>query len=164
LPGGKLLTPLAGHVSGIRSIAFPPESKEILTAGDDGQILRWNGEDGKPAGDVKLSQPGYHSGVRFPMTQVALTADGKFALSPFSQQSGYELPGGRQIASLQSALDSRSYICADGRTLLVAPFAPYPPKPMAAPAKTAVWDMLDGTKLTTLEGPPSELVHAMPTP
>jgi WD40 repeat protein len=46
-PGGKLLTPVAQHLAEIRAVWFAPNSRDVITAGRDRRIVRWNPADSK---------------------------------------------------------------------------------------------------------------------
>ena len=166
VPSGKLLSPFAGHVAAVRSIAFGNEGKEILTSGDDGLILKWDAA-GKQLGDVKLCGSGsYGHTTRFPMNQVFLTADGKHASSLSLMSGVFEMSTGRQIASPQAGVnfESRAMLCGDARTLLIIPNVPYPPKPQPKSLKIPVWDVATGAKLCELEAPVGEFIVAAVSP
>jgi WD40 repeat protein len=83
VPSGKLLSPGGGHTSAVRSLAVSADSKFVVTSSDDGTVLKWELETGKPAGTVM--QPvttAYSPGpVLSPDFTRALTRDyGSFAL------------------------------------------------------------------------------------
>ena len=46
-PSGKLLTPIAGHVGAINAVRFTADGKEVVTAGADLRVLRWNPATGR---------------------------------------------------------------------------------------------------------------------
>ena len=166
LPSGKLLSPLAGHVSGVRSIAFAAEGKEVLTSGDEGAIHRWDLA-GQNLGEVKLRSSGsFGSLSRFPMSQTTLTEDGKFVVGQLGMSGLYEIATGRQIAAPQagSNVDARTILCRDARTFLVVPNLPYPPKPQPKSLAIAVWDVATGVKLCDLEAPVGEVTIAAASP
>ena len=164
IPSGKLLTPVAGHVSFVQSVAFE-DGGGLLTSGDDGQILRWSA-DGKSSTDVPVKAPGTSNSARFPMAKMSLTADGKIAMGQYSLSGVYHVAPGRQIAPPLSPLPAQSlpFLTADARTVVVVPFMPYPPAPMPKTFKMAVWDIQTGARLAELETPPCDLVHAALSP
>jgi WD40 repeat protein len=52
-PGGQFLTEDRGHLATVMCVQFGPQDREIVTAGDDFRILRWD-RTGKPLGVVNI--------------------------------------------------------------------------------------------------------------
>ena len=167
VPSGRLLSPFAGHLSGVTALAYAAGGKELLSGGADGQLLRWDAATGKELGGVRLRSPaGYGTGTRFTLSPVFLTADGTTAYSIGTGAGVFDAATGRQLATPTLGLnyDLRPYLCADARTLLTVPAVPYPPKPVPKTLKVAVWDTQSGARLAGIEVPPGDLVAAAVTP
>ena len=45
-------TPLTGHTGGVKSAAFSPDGKRIVTASSDKTARLWDAETGKPIGEL----------------------------------------------------------------------------------------------------------------
>lgn len=165
VPSGKLLSPFGGHVSGVQSVAFDPDGKEVRSGGQEGRLLRWNPETGKELGEVRLrGVNGLGAVVRFSSNHVQLTANGKTAVTSMNGLAIYDVTSGLQVASPGTGIDSRPYLCNDARTLLYIPNIPYPPRPQPKTLQIAVWDVVNGAKLAQVETPVGELVTAVVTP
>ncbi|MDB5309879.1 MAG: (Myosin heavy-chain) kinase [Gemmataceae bacterium] len=167
LPSGKLLSPLGGHVGGVRSVAFAAGGKEILSGGEDGLLLRWDAAAGKEVGEIRLRGPGgFGPSGRFAMGAVQIAADGKTAVADRGGQGVYDLATGLQVAAPLTGLnfDVRPYLCADARTLLLVPGIPFPPKPQPKALRVPVWDVSTGAKLVDIETPVADLLAAAVTP
>jgi WD40 repeat protein len=165
VPSGKLLSPLAGHVGPIRSVAFSPDGKEVLTGADDGLVIRWE-IGGKEIGEVPMRMAaGFSMRGRYPMMSVHVSPDGRTASLP-NGQAIFELPSGRQIASTLagSTLDLRTAATTDARLALLVPSIPFPPKPVPKTIRIPMWDIESGSKLCELEAPPGDVGVAATTP
>jgi WD40 repeat protein len=63
-PGGKLLTPITGHVGAVSTLRFTAGGKEVLTAGPDRYLYRWDAGTGRRTAVVEtppLEQLQYYS-------------------------------------------------------------------------------------------------------
>lgn len=150
---GKVLTPLPEHTASIRSIGFAAGGKEIVTAGQDGRVVRWDAVTGKSLGSVELRPSRALSGFGNRLV-VHLSGDGQRAVTVavphvvFDLSTGYEefaLPRG-----LVGNVTTYSAVSADAR--YVAQFAV--PQDPRKPALCIVWDLVARKKLTQLELPP----------
>ncbi|MBX9627304.1 MAG: WD40 repeat domain-containing protein [Gemmataceae bacterium] len=162
-PSGKLLTPAGEHTGAVRSIAFAAGGKELVTAGSDGRVVRWEAATGKPLGRVRIapgSRPGLAGGLGSVGTGgryfFTLAADGTRALAAgmppvvFDLATGAELfavPRGAARATvtvhhLPSADLSRVAVLAttfDGRT----------------PGRCTVWDLANPRRVAEFDLPAS---------
>ena len=62
-PSGKVLSPLPEHTGAIRAIAFAAGGKELISASQDGRIIRWEVGDGEAA-RADRAQDGSHGTAR----------------------------------------------------------------------------------------------------
>ena len=100
-PSGKKLSVVPDHTSGINSIAFAAGGKEIVTAGIDGKVMRWDTATGKPIGEVALR--GGRGGLIYGRFAVALSPDGTRALSAASSPASlFDLTTGAEILAVPS--------------------------------------------------------------
>jgi WD40 repeat protein len=76
-PGGKLLTPVPEHVSGIEALQFTADGREIVTALQEGRILRWEVGTGKVLARTNVETGDDDHAREAP---VALAPGGKFGL------------------------------------------------------------------------------------
>ncbi|MBX3400086.1 MAG: PQQ-binding-like beta-propeller repeat protein [Gemmataceae bacterium] len=60
---GKLLTPQDGHFGPVGHIHYTPDSKEILTGGQDGRIVRWDAATGEELESFGYANPSVASRV-----------------------------------------------------------------------------------------------------
>ena len=167
IPSGKLLSPLGGHVAVVQSLAFATGGKELLSVAADGRVLRWDAATGKELGETRLRVAGvYGTTARFPMTPVHLTADGKTATTSGVGLTVYDAATGLHQSTPSAGLtyDTGRHLCADGRTLVVTPAVPYPPKPRPKSLKMTVWDTAAGAKMAEIEIPVGDVSAAAVTP
>lgn len=166
VPSGKLLSPLAGHVAGVRSVAFAADGKEILSSGDDGLVLRWDAT-GKELGEVRLRGTStFGAAARYPLGSVQLTADGRTAVGQTTQSGIYDAVTGRQVAAPFGAFgfDTRTVLCPDARTLLAVPGIPFNAKKSPNSLKVGVWDVATGAKVADIEVPAGDVAAAAVSP
>jgi WD40 repeat protein len=95
-PGGKLLTPVTGHVGAITAVRFTAGGKEVLTAGADRRVFRWDAATGRRTGVVVAApqQQQLNNLLQFPYHH--LSPDGSRGLrdrSLFDVGAGEELFG-----------------------------------------------------------------------
>lgn len=55
LQSGQAGATLAGHTAGVRSAAFTPDGKTLVTSSDDGSIRTWNTENGQQIGQLPVA-------------------------------------------------------------------------------------------------------------
>ena len=95
---GKVLSPLPEHTAAVRSIGFAAGGKEIVTAGNDGKIVRWDATTGKPLGVVTLRPSrGPNANIR---SLINVSPDGTRAISSFSPPAVFDLATGVEEFSL----------------------------------------------------------------
>ncbi len=78
-PTGSLLSPAYDHANGIRSIAFPPSGKDVLSSGHDGKAYRWDLATGALSEEIAL-RPARIPGEPLLRPHVQLSADGSRAM------------------------------------------------------------------------------------
>ena len=96
-PTGKLLTPVGEHTAVINSIGFGKGGSEIVTAGLDGRIVRWDAVTGKPTGTVYLRRsrfPTQYAGS--PSTIISPDATRAFTTGIFPA-AVYEMATGTEL-------------------------------------------------------------------
>ncbi|MBX9579239.1 MAG: hypothetical protein K2X87_02935, partial [Gemmataceae bacterium] len=143
-PSGKLLTPLGEHIGAIRSIGFGAGGKELVTAGSDGRIVRWDLASGRPLGPVTIRHPRGgglmtpNPGTRGPLI---LAADATRAVSAGSPAAVFDLATGAELFALPRPPAARfvahSFPSADlSKVAVLAATA----EPRAA-GRCTVWDL-----------------------
>ncbi|MBN9119425.1 MAG: hypothetical protein J0I06_09750 [Planctomycetes bacterium] len=48
-PGGRMLTPVAGHLTDVTAVGFAANGRDVITVGLDRRVVRWDAATGKPA-------------------------------------------------------------------------------------------------------------------
>ena len=151
-PSGKLLTPAGGHSASIHSAAVINGSEEVLTAGQDGQILRWDPATGKELGSIVLKTPGIAPGAGLmPTATFRTTARGRSRTMAAAWRST-TCPAGTQAFVIpgDNNRDNRGTFSPDG-TRIVQVMTSYDAK--KNPAKVAVWDVAAAKRLGEVELP-----------
>ncbi|MCI0702090.1 MAG: WD40 repeat domain-containing protein [Planctomycetia bacterium] len=91
---GKILSPHSEHTAAIKSIGFADGGKQVVTAGLDGRIVKWNAATGKSVGSIQL-RPSRASGYTQSNIQVNISPDATRAVSTgnlvFDLSTGAEL-------------------------------------------------------------------------
>jgi WD40 repeat protein len=100
-PSGKLLTPRNEHAAAIKSIGFGAGGKELISAGLDGRVIRWDLASGKPLGTVDL-RPGRNSSVIPGLMQSARPAlgiarDGSYGVTATTPAAVFDLTTGAEL-------------------------------------------------------------------
>jgi len=98
---GRLLRRLGGsgaggeaiHKSGIRDLAFTPDGRSLLTADEDGLVVRWDLHDGEAVGQVL----GHH---RQAVVRLEVAPDGRRLLTASLDKTArlWDIPTGRELA------------------------------------------------------------------
>lgn len=123
-PTGRLVTPLMDHVAGVRSIAFPPDGKDLFTSGNDGNAFRWDLATGALNEPVHF-RPAHIPGEPRINPHVHLSADG-------SRATGSKVPPATEVFEV-----------ATGGDLFTVP------APSVPPARVRVTLSPDGLKVIT---------------
>ncbi|QJW94769.1 WD40 repeat domain-containing protein [Frigoriglobus tundricola] len=142
-PSGKLLTPITGHLGAVGTVRFTADGKEILTAGADRQVIRWDAATGRRAEvvtDPPRQRPFDMSG-QFPYRH--LSPDGARGLR---HQSLFRVAEGEELFSLpvRDATPSDDFRRAAGfgRTWAAN-----------RPSTYDVWDLVTRRRVAQLEAP-----------
>jgi WD40 repeat protein len=150
-PSGKILTQLPEHTQGIKSIAFAAGGKEIITAGLDGRIVRWDAATGKLLGPVTLKPSrGMITGVGGRLI-VTLAPDGTRALTTTTPPAVMDLASGTEEFSMprgSNVAASTSSIPSADMTKLMILSTPFD---RSKPGQCAVWDLETRQKLVEME-------------
>ena len=94
-PSGKALSPVPMHAGPIRSIAFAAGGKEIVTAGSEGRIVRWDAATGRTVGEYQLRGPRGGFGMPGSLRNIAgLSPDGTQVMTPGPPGAIYDLATG----------------------------------------------------------------------
>jgi WD40 repeat protein len=153
-PSGKLLSELPVHAGTIRSIAFAGD-KEIVTAGTEGRIVRWDAATGRPKGEYVLKST--RGGFAYAVRNIAgLSPDGTKAMTSGTTAALYDLASGTEILAVPGGPNP-----AGGFAMLLpspdlkTAFCLQNPVDRTKMGSCAVWDLEGQKKLGEVEIPPS---------
>ena len=136
---GKILAlPPTGHSAPVRTVAFTPDGKHILSGGSDGAVCRWNAADGKLVEKIMLRKPGESQ-----YTSAHVTADGRRALLGLGV---YDLETGKQSGKMA---DGQSYFPTSNGEFIATFGGLFSDKKAVA----AVYSAADGKSLGSVELP-----------
>ena len=165
-PSGKLLTPVGEHTSGIKSIGFGKGGSEIVTAGLDGRIVRWDAVTGKPTGVMNVRWPhGFLSSA--PGLVVNLSPDATRAVSAGTvRPSVFDLATGTELFAVPqgpSGSAAAYYTPSADLTKLFVFWIPIDPKRAGS---CTVWDLVNQRRVATIEvaGSPGVMPAAAVSP
>jgi WD40 repeat protein len=97
VPSRQLLTPLSKHTHAVHSLAFSANGTELITAGLDGQLFRWDAATGKPLGAVPFrTMPGE-------VRNLTLSPDGTQGITPGTHMLLFDLVAGEQVFAVPGA-------------------------------------------------------------
>lgn len=149
-PSGKVLTALPEHTAGIKSVAFAAGGKEVVTAGLDGRVIRWDAATGKPLGPITLRGGRATAGYAGRLV-LTLSPDGTQGVSTAYPAVVFDLTTGREeIALPRGGPVNDSFAgapTADG-SKYVTISGPYNG---ARPATCVVWDLVGRKKIFETE-------------
>lgn len=154
-PSGQLLNQVAMHGGEIRSIAFAAGGKEIVTAGAEGQIVRWDAATGRPVGEYELRR---HRGLATlgpPGRVVALAPDGTRAMTEGSPGGLFDLATGIEILAMPGAVNPGSETMTLPSPDLRSMFCLSMKFDRTKPGSCVVWDLVDQKQRGRVELPPS---------
>jgi WD40 repeat protein len=98
-PSGKVLSRLPEHSGEIRGIGFAAGGKEIVTAGHDGRINRWDTTTGRLLRSSVLRVN--HDRLHGPQRVIAcLAPDGSRAMTASFRKAIYELPSAKEMFAI----------------------------------------------------------------
>jgi WD40 repeat protein len=130
-PSGKRVTPPVAHQTAVTSLRFVAGGKELISAGLDGRVFRWDVATGKAVhqGEVRdddLRRSGYYygpGGVRY--QSLAVSPDGKYACGGGNygnQLRLWELPSGKAVCDFEGGggANQGAAFSADGALVAVA--------------------------------------------
>jgi WD40 repeat protein len=153
VPSGKLLTPpLPEHTGAVRSVAFAAGGKEVVTAGHDGRVVRWDAATGKPLGSVAL-RPVATRALAGRRLFVNLVPDGSRAVAAVAPAAVIDLATGAEEFTLPGPaaagpLDAVTLSAGGTHAAVVTS-----PLDQRKPATCAVWDLVGRRRLAEVEVP-----------
>jgi WD40 repeat protein len=153
-PSGRALTPLPMHWGAIQGIAFTAGGKEIVTAGSEGRIVRWDSATGQPIGEHHLKARS--GGVPYILRQLAgLSSDGRKVMTAGPPGAIYDVAAGGQILGVPGGVVgsryTRSFPSPDLRTV----FCLSVNVERISGGTCIVWDIEERKKIAEVELPPS---------
>jgi WD40 repeat protein len=149
-PSGKILTPLPEHSMAIKSIGFGAGGKEVVTAGLDGKLVRWDAATGKPLGELTL-RPGRALTTGPARFAVNLSPDGTRALTVGAPAALFDVTTGAEILAIPPALGpgfTTYTIPAADLTKAISLSVSFDAK---RPGGCVVWDLVAQKKLAEVE-------------
>ena len=155
-PSGKLLTPPGEHLGAVRSLAFGAGGKELVTAGTDGRVVRWDLATGKPLGRVALRLPrGTTLTSLGPRGPLVLGADARRAVSTGQPAAVFDLATGAELFAVPRGPAQRftTHQFPSAELSRVAVLSV--PFDFRLTGKCTVWDLNDQRKLAEFDLPAS---------
>jgi WD40 repeat protein/ABC-type oligopeptide transport system ATPase subunit len=154
LAGGALSTymhrVLRGHTGVVRSAAFSPDGKRVVTASGDSTARLWDTESGKEIAVLK----GHTSLV----SSAAFSPDGKRVVTASDDDTArlWDAESGKEIAVLKGHTDFvwSAAFSPDGKRVVTA----------SGDSTARLWDTESGKEITVLKGHTSALVSAAFSP
>lgn len=152
-PSGKLLTPVGAHTGAVRSIGFGAGGKELVTAGSDGRVVRWDLATGKPLGPVALRVPRPAGGFVAPGPRgpIVLAADAARALTTGFPSAVFDLSTGAERFAVPRGPAQRStshqFPSPDLSKVAVLSTS-FDPR---QPGKCVVWDLVNQRKMVEFD-------------
>jgi WD40 repeat protein len=156
-PSGKLLTITTPLPDGVVSVAFGAGGKEVVTAGGDGRVIRWDPATQKPTGPVAVrfplpGPPGLLPSDCGRVPVLSLAADGTRGATDYPYKAVYDLTTGAELFALPPggpAHRSASFPSADlSRVAVITPRTGRP-----ASCRLTVWDIPGERKLMEADQP-----------
>jgi WD40 repeat protein len=148
---GKLLTPEAGYVGGIRSIGFRASGKEIVTSDWD-HVIRWDAVTGKLLGTVALPEPENRANrPNYTVSADATRAVDGFPSAIYDLSTGEEMFAIPLAPTLGGALHMTVKIHSDDMRWIVVLSRPINEDEFGGAC--VVWDTLKRRKVTELQLP-----------
>ena len=96
-PSGKLLTPITGHVGAVTAVRFTAGGKEVVTAGVDRRVLRWDAATGRRTEVIVASQKHQSFNYLAQLPYHSLSPDGTRGLR---DRALFDVAAGEELFSL----------------------------------------------------------------
>jgi WD40 repeat protein len=155
-PSGKFLRPPGAHThtTGVSSIGFAAGGKQIVTAGWDDHVVRWDAATGKPLGTMEF-HPSRPANVLRSHLALSLSPDAARVLASSNAPAVFDPTTGEELFAVPrgptNGFNISSRLSADGTRAIVvtSPF-----DTLRNPNGTAtVWDLVERKKIGAVEFP-----------
>jgi WD40 repeat protein len=143
-PGGKLRTPIDGHLGAVTVVRFTADGKEVVTAGTDRLVYRWDAATGKRTAALTARPHQQQPFTHLAMSPYTHLAPG--ATRGLRSSSVFDVTSGEELFSLflQGLTPSDDFRRAAGFRLWARP---------NTPPVCDVWDLEDRRRVVQLEAP-----------
>jgi WD40 repeat protein len=153
MPSGKLLTPAREDLSGIHSIGFSADGKEVVTSCTLGRISRWDAATGKHLGRVAVNLG--PSPYEFILSRDATRGLCLNTAAIFDLSNGEELftvPNAPHLGKTSNPIYTARHPSPDFKWVISSSFVPDFER-LKSGAALVVWDVANQKKVTTVELP-----------
>ena len=158
-PSGKLLTPVGDYTSGIYSIGFGKGGNEIVTAGIDGRIVRWDAATGKRTETVivrRSRSQGFHYQGGQPFSMIISPDAARCFSTGYLPAAVYDLSTGTELFGIpgdvtigNSGISGYQFPSADFSKVVSLSLS----GGLKGPPACVVWDIVGQKKIVEIDMP-----------